>query len=313
MKFNFRADNKLFLAPLAGISDPAFRLLSQRMGAGFLISELTSVDFIYSQKQKALEKVERDLKEKNLGLQLFGKNPSKIGDAMSVVEDKFDFFDFNAGCPASNILEQGAGANLMSDPVLLEKMLSGIINCTNKPVTLKFRLGLNEKSESFLSVGKLAEDLGVSLVSLHARYASQGYGGFADWSKIKSLKDSLNIPVVGNGDVSSPLLAKQLFDSTGCDFVMVGRWAMGNPWCFSQINSFLSSGSYDVLDDASRIKGFFDYLSLSKKFNISFARKKIHAMHFTKNILGGKLLRSNIARACDEEQIINTLNDFLEK
>jgi tRNA-dihydrouridine synthase B len=192
-------------------------------------------------------------------------------------------------------------------------MLTQIINNTNKPVTIKFRLGMNKKIETFLEVGKLAEDLGVSMVTLHARYAEQGYSGSADWNKIKLLKESLNVPVVGNGDVSKPELALKMFEETNVDFLTVGRWAQGNPWCFSQINSFLKTKTYEEINPRTKILGFLEYLKEAQNYNIAFARKKMHAMQFTKGIIGGVELRRNIATAKTEEQIINTMNSFLRK
>ncbi|MCC7574630.1 tRNA-dihydrouridine synthase [Candidatus Woesearchaeota archaeon] len=303
---------QVFLAPLAGINDPAFRLMCEEQGANATFTELTSIDFLYSEKQEALKKILRAKKEKKVGLQLFGKNPEKIKEAMNYTEN-FDFIDFNAGCPANNIIGQEAGADLLSKPVLLKKMLQEIINNTNKPVTLKYRLGINKNNETYLKIGKMAEDLGVSMITLHARYADQGYSGIANWEKIKNLKEKINIPVTGNGDINKAEKAKDMFKETSCDHVMIGRWAMGNPWCFNQVKSYLEKNSYSTITETKKLKGFLKYVKEAKKYEVPLPRIRIQAMQFTKGIKKGAELRKNIATSKEEEQIINTITDFLIK
>jgi len=314
MNINFKnIKKKVFLAPMAGINDPAFRLMCQKQGAGITFTELISIDYIYSEKQKALKKIQRNNKEKNLGIQLFGKHPEKIKETIELLESRFDFFDLNAGCPAHKIVEQGAGVDLMKKPELLKKMLTQLINNTNKPVTLKYRLGINEKQENFLQIGRIAEDLGVEMITLHARYANQGYSGNANWKKIKELKQEINVYVTGNGDIKKSEDAQKMFQETNTDFVMIGRWALGNPWCFSQTNYFLKTKKYEKTETKTKILGFLEYLKETQNFDISFARKKIQAMHFTKGIEESSKVRTKIALSKNEEQIINTMNSFLDK
>jgi len=232
---------------------------------------------------------------------------------MHYVEDKFDFFDLNAGCPANNIIRQGAGADLMQKQELLLKMLNELIKNTNKPITLKYRLGINEKKENFKEIGKKAEDIGVSMITLHARYANQGYSGNANWDKIKELKESLNIPITGNGDVRSPEDAKRMTDKTNCDYVMIGRWAIGNPFCFKQVNDFFNKKSYKKTSDSDKLKAFLVYLENAKKYNVSFARIKIQAMQFSKGIKSSVELRTNIASTKNENELMKEINSFLKK
>lgn len=305
--------NKFFLAPIAGISDPAFRLMCEEQGAGLTFTELTSIDFIYSEKQNALKEIQRAEKERCVGLQLFGKNPIKIRDALEVVEEKFDFFDFNAGCPANNIIGQGAGADLLGKPVLLKKMLKEIIDNTNKPVTLKYRLGLTKRKENFLEIGRMAEDLGISMITLHARHANQRYSGTAKWDRIKLLKEKVNIPVTGNGDVRSPEDAKNLLQRTSCDYVMIGRWARGNPFCFKQVNEFLDKGNYKEISAKEKLNELLRYMREAKKYNVVFPRIKIQAMQFSKGIKGSVELRKKLSEAKKEEQIIKSVKSFLNK
>lgn len=305
--------NKFFLAPLAGINDPAFREQCELKGAGLTFTELTSIDFIHSEQEKSLKEIQRAEKEKKVGLQLFGKHPEKIKDALNIVEDKFDFFDLNSGCPANNIIGQGAGAELMGKPNLLKKMLQEIINNTNKPVTLKYRLGINKHKENFLELGKMAEDLGISMITLHARYMNQRYAGTAKWDRIKKLKEKINIPITGNGDIKSPEDARRMLDKTNCDYTMIGRWARGNPWCFKQLNDYINKGKYKEITKKTKINGFLEYSKEAKKYDVPFARLKIQAMQYTKGINGSVNLRKKIAEAKNEEQIIKSMKNFIKK
>ena len=312
-RFNKLPRNKFFLAPIAGVSDPAFRSLCDKFGAGLTFSELTSIDFIYAERDLSLKEILRGSDERCVGLQLFGKAPEKIPGALEVVGDRFDFFDFNAGCPASNIVGQGAGSDLLGNTSLLRGMLEKLVGSTNKPVTLKYRLGINKSKENFLEVGKMAEDLGVSMVTLHARHAVQRYSGSAKWDRIKFLKEKLDIPVTGNGDVRCPEDARRMLDSTGCDYVMIGRWARGNPFCFSQLLDFFDKGSYEEVSASERLSAFLDYAESSKEFGVGFSRVKIQAMQFCKGFSGSVSLRKKIAVSKSREQIIKSMESFLRK
>ncbi len=311
--FNKLPRNKFFLAPLAGICDPAFRAMCEREGAGLTFTELTSIDFIYSEQENALKEIQRSKKERCTGLQLFGKHPEKISDAMNIVENKFEFFDLNAGCPATNIMGQGAGVDLMNKPALLLKMLAKIISNTNKPVTLKYRLGANKKKENFLDIGKQAEDLGIDMITLHARHANQRYSGTAKWDRIKLLKEKLNIPITGNGDITSPEDATRMLNETNCDYTMIGRWARGNPWAFKQLNDYFNTGKYTQIKPKTKINGFLEYVQDARNFNVPFARVKIQAMQFTKGITKSVHLRKKIADAKQEEEIIKNMKEFIKK
>ncbi len=305
--------NKYFLAPLAGINDPAFRLACQEQGAGLTYTELTSIDYIYSEKQKALNEIKKDTRERCVGLQLFGKKPEKIKETIELIDDKFEFYDFNSGCPANNILGQGAGGELMGNPKLLIEMLEKIIKHTNKPVTLKYRLGLNKHKENFLEIGKQAEDIGIDMITLHARHVNQRYSGTAKWDRIKKIKEKLNIPITGNGDIKKPEDAKKMMNNTKCDYTMIGRWARGNPYCFKQLIEYEKKGKYEEIKPATKLKGFLKYAQDAKEREVGFARIKIHAMQYTKGITGSVELRKKIAKSKNREQIIKSFKDFIKK
>jgi tRNA-dihydrouridine synthase B len=308
-----RFHSKVFLAPLAGVSDPAFRLLCVNQGAGLVFTELTSVHAIDFKekmgKSELLEFVPFSEKERPVAVQLFGNNIALTKRAAQVLEPYFDMIDFNIGCPARHITAQMAGAALLQKPEHMEKLLSGLVSSTNKPVSVKMRAGVKIDNKLFLKIGKIAEDAGVSMITLHPRTVEQGYSGKSDWSLIKDLKEKVNIPVVGNGDIRKPEDAKHMLDDTGCDFVMIGRAAMGNPFIFRQTNNYLLKGKYVEISHEEKRKEFQTYLKSASKFNIPFQALRNQAMNFSKGMSGGAQFRTRIARAKDESELRELFTD----
>ncbi|MGV8169013.1 MAG: tRNA dihydrouridine synthase DusB [Candidatus Nanoarchaeia archaeon] len=302
---NFKS--KAFLAPMAGISDPAFRVLCVKQGAGLVFTELTSVNAIITKekmgKKELLEFIPFSEKERPVGVQLFGSDIVLTKRAAEVVEPYFDVIDFNIGCPAQHITAQMAGAALLDKPEHMEKLLSGLVSSTNKPVTIKMRAGVTKNNKLFLRIGKIAEDVGVQMITLHPRTVEQGYSGKSDWSLISELKEKVNVPVVGNGDIRTPEDAKKMFDETGCDYVMVGRAAMGNPFIFREIKDYLKKGKYEKITPEIKKEHFLEYLKSVKKFDVPFASIKAQAMYFTKGLVGGAELRVKISKSKDLEEL----------
>ena len=310
-------NSKAFLAPMSGISDPAFRLLCKEQGAGLVVTELTSVDAII-QKEKELKKdnkkitdfVEFSELERPVSVQLFGNNIDKIVKAAKIVEPYFDIIDFNMGCPAPHITRQMAGAALLQKKEFNEELFTRLVKAVNKPVTLKLRTGPSEGNcYVFREVAKIAEKAGVRMIALHARSVKQGYSGEADWDKIKELKQLVNIPVVGNGDITSPEKAKEMMDYTGCDYVMIGRGARGNPSIFNQVNDYLKNGSYE--NDLKK-RGYFasKYLDYTKKFDIKFSNIRMQVMQFTKGLRNGSELRLKIGQAKTVDELRELIKEF---
>ena len=189
-----------------------------------------------------------------------------------------------------------AGAALLQKKEHVEKIFSKIINAVEKPVTLKMRAGISGKDcYRFKEIAKIAEDAGISMIALHPRTVKQGYSGKADWNLIKELKNIVNIPVIGNGDIDSPEAASRMIEETGCDYVMVGRAARGNPFIFRQIDDYVKKGSYKQVNINERIKSFRTYLEYSKKFKVKISDIKVHAMSYTKGIEGSAELRRKLA------------------
>ena len=294
--------SKAFLAPMAGVSDPALRLQCKMLGAGLVVTEFTSIHGIIAKEKQLQENkktiqefIEYSENERPLSVQLFGSDLSALEKAAKIVEPFFDIIDYNMGCPAPHVTKQMAGGALLQEINLTQQIFSTLVNAVKKPVTIKIRLGVTDASRYlFKDIAGIAEDEGIEMITLHPRTVNQGYSGNADWKMIKELKEISSIPIVGNGDIATPEDAKQMLDETNCDYVMIGRGAMGNPFLFEQINDYLKSGSYKEYSFKNRLDSFFDYLHLTKKYKIKFANIKGQAMRFTKGMKDGSQLRSKI-------------------
>jgi len=303
--------SKAFLAPMAGVSDPALRIMCKEMGAGLVVTELTSVNAIVakheqleSQSKNITEFIEFSQKERPLSVQLFGSNITALEKAAKIVEPHFDMIDYNMGCPAPHITKQMAGGALLQNSDLTQEIFRTLVNTVKKPVSLKMRMGVTEENKSlFLEISKIAEQEGIEMITLHARTVSQGYSGHSDWDMIKKLKQNVSVPVVGNGDITSPELAKKILNYTGCDYVMVGRGAMGNPFIFEQINDYLEYGTYKKYSLSDRLDAFVRYMELTSRYNIRFVNIKQQAIRFTKGTVGGAQLRNRLSMAQNTEEL----------
>ena len=309
--------SKAFLAPMAGVSDPALRLQCRQMGAGLVVTEFTNIHSIIA-KQKQLtenkktiqEFIQYSEKERPLSVQLFGSDVLALEKAAKIVEPFFDIIDYNMGCPAPHITKQMAGGALLQEVNLTQQILRTLVNSVKKPVTLKIRSGVTDASKFlFREIAEIAEDEGIQMITLHPRTVSQGYSGHSDWGMIKELKEISSIPIVGNGDILTPEDAKSMLDETNCDYVMVGRGAMGNPFLFEQINDYLKNNSYETYSLKDKLDSFFEYLHLTSQYEIKFANIKSQAMRFTKGLRGGSKLRSRITFCNDIAELEKVMND----
>ena len=303
--------SKVFLAPMAGITDSAFRLLCKEEGAGLVITELTSIHAIVAKERLLQEKnlpitdfIPFSEDERPVAVQLFGNDIDLAVRSAKIVEPYFDIIDFNMGCPAPHITQQMAGAALLQKTDHVRKLFSALVNSVHKPVTLKLRAGIKTTNPHlYRDIAKIAEDCGINMITLHARTLEQGYSGQANWNLIKELKELVNIPIVGNGDVKTPEDAKRMMDETGCDYVMIGRAAMGNPSLFRQCQEYFSKESYTQVTVQEKIASFLKYLALTEKFSISPAAIKVQAMQFSHGMKGAPAIRRQISTC-------NTIAEF---
>lgn len=304
-----RFSSRVFLAPMAGVSDPALRLICKEMGAGLVVTELTSIHAIIAKEKQLREQnseisefIEYSNKERPLGVQLFGSDIEALQKAAKIVEPYFDVIDYNMGCPAPHITQQMAGGALLQNIGLTKKILQTLVDTVDKPVTLKMRAGVDDNFV-FKDIAKVAQHAGIQMITLHARTVNQGYSGQSDWSLIRELKQAVDIPIVGNGDVTTPELAKQMIEQTGCDYIMIGRGAMGNPFLFEQVNDYLKSGSYKKYSQKNRADMFCKYLDYASEYKIKFSNIQQQAMRFTKGLRGGSEFRSGIMNAKNTDEL----------
>ncbi|MCD7743747.1 MAG: tRNA dihydrouridine synthase DusB [Lachnospiraceae bacterium] len=237
-------DNNIILAPMAGVTDLPFRLLCRGQGAGLVCSEMVSAKAIYYKNKNTDSLLTTSPDERPVSIQLFGSDPDIISEMAAAIEDRpFDILDFNLGCPVPKVTRNGEGSALMQNPKLVEEILTKMVRAVKKPVTVKIRKGFSEEEINAVEIARIAEASGVSAVAVHGRTREQFYSGKADWDIIRRVKEAVKIPVIGNGDIDSPQAAKQMLEETGCDGIMVGRAARGNPWLFHQIQAYLEDGT----------------------------------------------------------------------
>ena len=247
--------NNLILAPMAGVTDLPFRLLCKEQGAGLLCMEMVSAKAIYFNNKNTEELLTIDDREPSVSLQLFGSDPDIISEMAKKIENRpFSILDINMGCPVPKVAGNGEGSALMKNPKLVEEIVSKTAKAIKKPVTVKIRKGFDDEHINAVEIARIAESAGAAAVAVHGRTREQYYSGKADWDIIRQVKEAVKIPVIGNGDVTSPEAARQLMETTGCDGIMIGRGAQGNPWIFRQILHWMETGEEEPKPDLEEVK-----------------------------------------------------------
>lgn len=240
---NVVLDNNLILAPMAGVSDLPFRLLCHEQGAGLVCMEMVSAKAIFYGNKNTEGLMAVHPGERPVSLQLFGSDPDIISEMAKRIEDRpFDILDINMGCPVPKVVNNGEGSALMKNPRLAEEIIAKTVRAVGKPVTVKIRKGFYGQEANAVEIARIAEGCGAAAVAVHGRTREQYYAGQADWDIIARVKEAVSIPVIGNGDVTDGPSARALLEQTGCDGVMVGRAARGNPWIFKEILHYLHTG-----------------------------------------------------------------------
>ena len=248
---NVTLKNNVILAPMAGVTDLPFRLLCKKQGAGMVCMEMVSAKAILYKNRNTEELMQILPKERPVSLQLFGSDPKVMGEIAGQIQERlFDVLDINMGCPVPKIVNNGEGSALMKDPKLAEEIIRSVVRASEKPVTVKIRKGFDDGHVNAVEMAKRAQEAGAAAVAVHGRTREQFYSGKADWEIIAKVKDAVDIPVIGNGDVDGPESAERMLKETGCDGVMVGRAVRGNPWIFREIVSYLETGEIVPKPDA---------------------------------------------------------------
>ncbi|MEK6816574.1 MAG: tRNA-dihydrouridine synthase [Nanoarchaeota archaeon] len=298
--------NRFILAPLHGVNCLAFRLLCKEYGAGLVSTPMIHVNWIVKEGGMPPD-IELSKPERPVMVQLVGSDAKLMRKAAEIVEPYADVIDINCGCPVFDAVKLGMGGYLMKRPETIGKMVSAVCSATNKPVTAKIRSGWDGKHLNFLGVGKMVEDNGASGITLHARTVKQGYSGVADWNSIKMLKDRLNIKVIGNGDAMDGKLARKMIDDTNCDFVMIGRGAMGYPFIFREC---LDEKYRPTIDERKDCVTKFMKLYESKQKHHNFSELRQHMMWMLKGLHGASRLRAQLTSVKDIEALKSSLKEF---
>ena len=307
----------ILLAPMAGVSDLPFRLITRSFGCKFAFAEMISARALAHKGKKTLKMISSTPEDKPLGVQLLGAEAVFIQQAIEILnQSDFEVLDFNAACPVRKAVNRGEGAALLKDPKKLHTLLKIIVRESRLPASVKIRSGWDENLINAVEVAQLAEDAGVKTLLIHGRTKAQSYRGKVDYDIIRQVKEAVKIPVVGSGDAFSPELVKKMFDETGCDAVAIARGALGNPWIFPQTVRLLKDGATappPSLDEL--IKTMLKHFELSCEFHgerigVIIFRKFFY--WYTRRIPGIRPFREQAFRAKTKEQIINVINELKE-
>jgi tRNA-dihydrouridine synthase B len=313
---NLKIDTPILLAPMAGVTDYSFRILCKEMGAGVVYSEFVSAHGIIRENEKTLDMIHFTEMERPIGIQIFGDSPEVMAKAARVVADKFqpDIIDINYGCPVPKITKKGAGSAALKNLCLMDDITTAVVESVpDLPVTVKMRAGWDMSNIVAIEAGPRLEKVGVKAIALHPRTTKQSYKGSANWNLIKELKQTVSIPVIGNGDIKKPEDVVRMFDETGCDAVMVARAALGNPWFFKQATALLLGASLPSIPNThERIdmcKRHLELLLESRGEHIGTNLMRKQFGWYIKNFPGASSLRQSLVLAKDKEAMEKLLGE----
>lgn len=312
---NIDIQGRAILAPMAGVSDNAFRILARVEGAALVFTELVSSDGLVRDSARTYKLMEFLPEERPIGVQIFGHDVSVMAEAAKRIEKiKPDFIDLNFGCPVKKVVARGAGAALLNDLKKMRAMVKAVVSATSIPVLGKIRSGWGETHIVAVQAAQILESEGACGVTVHARTRQMKFTGRADWSVITDVKKEVSIPVIGNGDVFSAEDAKKMIDETGCDLVMVGRGAMGRPWLFNQINTYLDKGEIiSEPDFQERIEVCLRHYDLALKFlktERAVKEMRKHIGWYLKGMPGSSLIRREVFLMSDQEAVQTKLREY---
>ena len=312
---NVELDNNLILAPMAGVTNLPFRIICEKFEPGMVCTEMVSSKAIFYNDQKTRRLLNTEGEKRPISFQIFGSDEETMGYTAKYMSKIADIIDINMGCHAPKVVKNGDGSKLLLDLEKAKRIMKVVVENSSVPVTVKIRKGWDKENIVAVQVAKIAEEVGISAITIHGRTRSEFYTGKADWDIIKEVKDSVKIPVIGNGDIVDEETAYQMFEKTGVDGIMIGRGSFGNPWIFRNIKHFLITGeklpSPTNSERLNIIKEHID-LAVEEKGEIAIKELRKHIAWYTKNLKNSSEFRNSINMIETKEQLIKTLNEYFE-
>lgn len=314
---NVQLNNKVFLSPMAGVTDLPFRLICKEKGCGMLYTEMINAKALCYDDENTKKMLKIEDEEHPIAVQIFGSEPEFMGKAAAIMNEyPNEILDINMGCPAPKVIKNGDGSALMRNPKRASEVLSSVVKNSKKPVTLKIRKGWDDDSVNAVEIAKIAEQCGISALAIHGRTREQFYSGKADWDIIEQIKQTINIPVIGNGDVFEVEDAVNMLEKTKCDAIMIGRGAQGNPWIFKRINHYMETG--EILPEPTleeRITTAIKHMNLAVAEHgeyVAVREMRKHIGWYLKGLKNSAKYRDQINKITDYKEVIAMLEEYME-
>ena len=314
---NIQLDNEVFLSPMAGVTDLPFRLICKEKGCGMLYTEMINAKALCYDDENTKKMLKIEEQEHPIAVQIFGSDPEYMGKAAAIMNQyPNEILDINMGCPAPKVVKNGDGSALMRNPKLAAQVLSAVVKNSEKPVTLKIRKGWDDDSVNAVEIAKIAQECGISALAIHGRTREQFYSGKADWDIIAEIKQSIDIPVIGNGDVFEVEDAVNMLEKTKCDAIMIGRGAQGNPWIFKRINHYMKTG--EILPEPTleeKITTAIKHMNLAVAEHgeyVAVREMRKHIGWYLKGLKNSARYRDQINKITDYKEVISMLEEYVQ-
>ena len=312
---NVELENNIILAPMAGITNLPFRVVCKQFGPGLVCTEMASSRAMFHNDEKTKRLYNTEGEKRPISFQIFGSDEETLGFAAKKMSEFADIIDINMGCPAPKVVKNGDGSKLLLDLEKAQKMMEAVIKNSKVPVTLKIRKGWDNNNIVAVEVAKIAQEVGISAITVHGRTRSEFYSGKADWDIIRKVKEAVNIPVIGNGDIVDEESAYKMFEQTNVDGIMIGRGALGNPWIFRNIIHYLETGEkLDPPTNEEKLNIMKQHIELAvkEKGDIAIKEMRKHISWYTKNLKNSSDFRNRMNKIESEEELFSEIEEYFK-